>query len=213
MSVATEFPPTVYIPERARPAVRGGAVDGGPVDGGAVDGGGVARRPGESGRTAVRHLALVPAAVPSPAVPGAPGPRAAWLSARAVEDRVIGRRFADSTVDWPLTVTPARTPLHLTRHGVVVLLLAAVAAGLLLLAVARASAHGAAAGSSAGSSAGGTGSMPVAGSVMVQPGDTLWSIAQRIAPQRDPRQVVDKLRSLNQLHSVSLTPGQTLKVG
>jgi Tfp pilus assembly protein FimV len=39
---------------------------------------------------------------------------------------------------------------------------------------------------------------PVAGEVyVVQPGDTLWSIAAEIAPDRDPRAVVDALREAN----------------
>jgi hypothetical protein len=202
MSVATEFPPTVYIPERARSAVRG-AVEAGVVQVG------VAVEAGRAVGTdrAVRHLALVPAPAPAAAV-GAPARWVERLPGLAADERVAGRRFADSAVDWPLTVTPAAAPMRLTRRGVAVLLLATLAAGLLLLAVARASRPG-----TAGSAAGGTGSVPVAGSVQVQPGDTLWSIAQRVAPQRDPRQVVDKLRRLNHLHSVSLTPGQTLKVG
>jgi hypothetical protein len=42
------------------------------------------------------------------------------------------------------------------------------------------------------------GSGPVAGaSYVVQPGDTLWSIAATIAPDDDPREVVDALRSAN----------------
>ncbi|HEX6236135.1 MAG TPA: LysM domain-containing protein [Acidimicrobiales bacterium] len=32
---------------------------------------------------------------------------------------------------------------------------------------------------------------------VVQPGDTLWTIARRIAPDSDPRPVVDALRSAN----------------
>jgi LysM domain len=32
---------------------------------------------------------------------------------------------------------------------------------------------------------------------IVQPGDTLWSIASEIAPDRDPREVVDALREAN----------------
>lgn len=32
---------------------------------------------------------------------------------------------------------------------------------------------------------------------VVQPGDTLWSIATEVAPDRDPRPVVDALRSAN----------------
>ena len=39
---------------------------------------------------------------------------------------------------------------------------------------------------------------PVAGQeYVVQPGDTLWSIATEIAPDRDPRAVVDALRDAN----------------
>jgi hypothetical protein len=32
---------------------------------------------------------------------------------------------------------------------------------------------------------------------VVQPGDTLWSIAQRLAPDADPRPLVEELRDLN----------------
>lgn len=32
---------------------------------------------------------------------------------------------------------------------------------------------------------------------VVEPGDTLWTIARRIAPESDPRPVVDALRSAN----------------
>jgi Tfp pilus assembly protein FimV len=40
--------------------------------------------------------------------------------------------------------------------------------------------------------------MPVAGQrYIVQPGDTLWSIATEIAPDDDPRAVVDALRDAN----------------
>jgi hypothetical protein len=168
MSVATEFPPAVYIPERARPATGG----------------------------VPRHLALVPVVDRAPTaaprrlvVPGAGAP---------------ARPFGNSRLDWPLTVTPApaTAPLRLTRRGMLALVFATVLTGLVLLAVAWASAPG-----GAGAHTG------AAGSVMVQPGDTLWSIAQRTAPQRDPRQVVDQLRRLNHLNSVALTPGQTLKLG
>jgi nucleoid-associated protein YgaU len=41
-------------------------------------------------------------------------------------------------------------------------------------------------------------SVPVAGQhYVVQPGDTLWSIAAEIAPEEDPRVVVDALRRAN----------------
>jgi nucleoid-associated protein YgaU len=43
---------------------------------------------------------------------------------------------------------------------------------------------------------------------VVQPGDTLWSIARQLHPQDDPRPVVDQLAS--QLHGSSLQVGQRL---
>lgn len=159
MSVATEFPPEVYIPDRARRTMPGGPA-----------------------RSGARHLALVPAG-------GAGRPRT---------ERVA---MADGGLSWPIVVAPAATPLRLTRRGLAVVVLATITLGMLLLAVAHLSAGA--------PPAAGAGSL---GTVTVQPGDTLWSIAQRTAPNRDPRRVVDQLRQLNHLNSVSLTPGQTLKV-
>lgn len=57
----------------------------------------------------------------------------------------------------------------------------------------------------------GTGSSePVA--VVVGGGDTLWGIAQDIAPDRDPRSVVQQIRILNDLGSRSIVPGQSILV-
>ena len=44
----------------------------------------------------------------------------------------------------------------------------------------------------------------------VQPGDTLWSVAQRIAPDNDPREVVAQIRRINHLHTSALQAGQLL---
>ncbi|HEY8524009.1 MAG TPA: LysM peptidoglycan-binding domain-containing protein [Acidimicrobiales bacterium] len=42
------------------------------------------------------------------------------------------------------------------------------------------------------------GRAPVPGEVyVVQPGDTLWSIATAVAPDRDPRPIVDRLQEVN----------------
>lgn len=44
----------------------------------------------------------------------------------------------------------------------------------------------------------------------VQPGDTLWAVARRIAPQHDPREVVHQIRELNDLGTSQLQAGQQL---
>jgi hypothetical protein len=46
--------------------------------------------------------------------------------------------------------------------------------------------------------------------VQVQTGETLQHIAARVAPEAPVGQVVDRIRELNQLESVSLDAGQTL---
>jgi hypothetical protein len=47
-------------------------------------------------------------------------------------------------------------------------------------------------------------------SVVVEPGDTLWSIASSVARGEDVRDVVAQIRALNELHSADLMPGQVL---
>ena len=113
------------------------------------------------------------------------------------------RHFGDSGLDWPLTVSPAARPLRLTRRGLAAAVLGTVLLGALLLMVARLSAGTAQVAPS----------VPAGAVMTVQPGDTLWSIAQRAEPNSDPRPVVDHLRKVNHLNSVVLSPGQTLKVG
>lgn len=46
--------------------------------------------------------------------------------------------------------------------------------------------------------------------VVVQAGDSLWSIAERVAPERDPREVVTAVRELNGLRSNLIQPGQVV---
>lgn len=48
--------------------------------------------------------------------------------------------------------------------------------------------------------------------VVVRAGDTLWSIAHSVAPDRDPRDVVAALRARNHLSSAGLRPGERLAV-
>jgi Tfp pilus assembly protein FimV len=46
---------------------------------------------------------------------------------------------------------------------------------------------------------------------VVQPGDTLWSIARRVAPGQDPRPVVDRLIEANDLRG-GLQAGEELSI-
>ena len=48
--------------------------------------------------------------------------------------------------------------------------------------------------------------------VTVQSGDSLWSVASRLAPNADPRDVIADLVSLNGLSSAVVTPGQQLAI-
>lgn len=49
-------------------------------------------------------------------------------------------------------------------------------------------------------------------SVTVAAGDSLWSIAEQVAPGADPRDVVDAIARLNALEGVSVSAGQQLAI-
>lgn len=114
--------------------------------------------------------------------------------------RPVAERSATVTALHRPSDRSVAAPLRLTRRGVTAL---AAAVGLLavaLVALAWLSAPGAAASRS-----------PVPVSVTVRSGDTLWSIASRVAPEHDPRGEVAELQRLNHLSGVALVPGQVLK--
>lgn len=48
--------------------------------------------------------------------------------------------------------------------------------------------------------------------VVVQPGESLWKIAQAVAPQADPRATITAIRDLNGLGGNAVVPGQALIV-
>jgi predicted Zn-dependent protease len=48
--------------------------------------------------------------------------------------------------------------------------------------------------------------------VEVAPGETLWELAERVAPGSPPQQVVDRIRELNGIRGVTVHPGQPLIV-
>lgn len=94
------------------------------------------------------------------------------------------------------STTSTSRPVHLTRRGRVVVLLALVAvvfAGVSLLRTAT---------DTATADAGTV-------QVLVEQGDTLWEVAQRHAPESDPREVIAEIGTLNDL-SRGLRAGQLL---
>jgi hypothetical protein len=98
-----------------------------------------------------------------------------------------------------MSTTAQATHLTLTRRGraVIASVLAAgvLAAGLLI------ASPGAQAGADSGDGA------PV---YTVLAGETLWSIAQDVAPGQDPRVTIDQLMRTNKLASASIAPGDVL---
>jgi hypothetical protein len=88
------------------------------------------------------------------------------------------------------------SPVRLTRRGRRVLLgLLVVLAGLVALLVAQPG------------QAADTSPLP---SVVVRPGDTLWTIAGDYAPGRDRLGTIEDIRRLNHLDGYSLQPGRRL---
>lgn len=103
-------------------------------------------------------------------------------------------------------MTPA-TRLRVTRRGRRVL--AALAATPAIVALALALVLG---GGAALASRGAGASADAFTTVTVGAGESLWSIAQHVAPGSDPRDVVDAIVRLNALGGVTVTPGQRLAV-
>ena len=103
-----------------------------------------------------------------------------------------------------LGAAPA-TRLRLTRRGRRVLAFLASVPAIVGLSIAIISGGGALATSDSGAGA-------AFEKVTVMPGDTLWSIAESVAPQADPRDVVDAIMRLNALPSGSLDAGETIAI-
>jgi hypothetical protein len=119
------------------------------------------------------------------------------VPAPVVQVRPVGRRAVGQRV-----VRPAPGPLRLTRRGrLVSFATALLIAGVTLVGVA-----------SRAGSLHETAAVPasVPAQVVVAPGETLWSIAQRVAPDRDPRTVVAGIQRLNGLRTAEVHAGQTL---
>lgn len=92
--------------------------------------------------------------------------------------------------------------VRLTRRGRAVLVLLLAALLLAVFSVGQRDTQAASVGAGSGAAA------PAA--TTVQPGESLWSLAQRIAPDNDPREVIAQIRRLNDLDSADLQVGQHL---
>lgn len=92
--------------------------------------------------------------------------------------------------------------LRLTRRGRLLLLVTLVAVLFGAFSLGRAATQAAPVAGEAGPAA--------VTQATVQPGDSLWTLARRIAPENDPRDVVAQIRRLNDLTSSQLQPGQSL---
>lgn len=118
------------------------------------------------------------------------------------------RPLATVTVLCPPADTRSTAPLRLTHRGVVVLSFAVAVLGSALVWLAAASAPASAPRSTSGLVTGAGGHS----AVTVQSGDTLWSIASRVAPNRDPRVEVAALQQANGLHTSDVATGQLLRL-
>ena len=97
------------------------------------------------------------------------------------------------------TTAALHTPLTITRRGRMVIS-GVVASAIIALGLLFAS-PGAQAGADAGSEA------PV---YTVLAGETLWSIAEELAPRQDPRITIEQLMRANNLRSAEILPGDVL---
>jgi nucleoid-associated protein YgaU len=144
------------------------------------------------------------------AVPGAHGPRNvgpagdAPLRRHAAAGRHRGMPARDTRI------ASRRSTVRLTRRGRIVVATLLTALFLLLVALAwmvvaaraQAANHGLPQGAVYRNMT----------SVVVHPGQTLWSIASQAEPSADPRVVMQLIIELNALHGTSVVPGQHLWV-
>jgi len=152
------------------------------------------------------HLSLVPSDVPGEQDTLATLPLAAPRDPRPVAtDWSVPRVVVAAPTARP-AARPVRRPsssgVRLTRRGMAVVALGVAALAGILIGIAALSAPTGAAAPSAGTA-------PRV--VTVHAGDTLWSIASRVAPGADPRDEVAHLQQLNHLAGVALRPGQQLR--
>ncbi|KGJ79023.1 hypothetical protein GY21_06435 [Cryobacterium roopkundense] len=109
-----------------------------------------------------------------------------------------------------MSATLTTTKLRLTRRGrgvIMALVAAPVVAAAIVLALNGGGAFAAGAGPATGPLQTELVSFTY---VTVAAGESLWDVAQNIAPSKDPRDVIVEIMSLNQMPGDSVQPGQRL---
>lgn len=158
-----------------------------------------AARPSADVQGSVRPLTSVP--VLSGPVVAAPG------RLRTAPEAATGRAMPRTGLAPAGRAAEAVSPhrLRLTRRGRIVLAVLAVltVCGLFVAGASAAQASGPAAAH---------GAAGTARQVIVQPGDSLWSIARSAAPNADARAIVQEILQANRLNTASITAGQRLWV-
>ena len=154
--------------------------------------------------TAARVAAPRPPATRSPAaLPGmtqSPEPRAAETRPQAARAGVARSPEAG--------VRPVRTRVRLTRRGRMVI--AGLITASMVLVAALAWLAGTARADAAGSGVPSSAVYHSLRSVVVLPGQSLWSIATHYEPGSDPRNVIQQIIDLNALSGTSVQPGEHL---
>ena len=108
----------------------------------------------------------------------------------------------------PMRASAAHPPeqtVRVTRRGRLVLLGLVVALAFALVSLGQVAAQ-------AGSPDAAADSGAVSSTYVVQPGETLWVIAERLDPDVDPRETVARIVAMNDLPSSSVLVGQELLI-
>jgi Tfp pilus assembly protein FimV len=130
-------------------------------------------------------------------------PMSATLTTQITTPTAPRRLTADSVRRRPAARSPRPAPVRLTRRGRLILVLTMMA---VLVAVGLVLGHGSSQAAGRGNAA------ATSQTLTVRPGETLWSVAARIAPHSDPRLVVADIESRNHLGGVEVRAGQQLRV-
>lgn len=186
-----------------------------------------------------RHLTVVsppqPSKAATPAATGAAPAQGHAVPPNARGAQTVPRQAAGSSVTRPETARPGaaqaggarpgaarpgaatletaqarpvRTRVRLTRRGRIVVA-TLITAGVVLVA-ALAWLAGTTRAEAAGSGSPASAVYHSLRSVVVQPGESLWTIATQADPAGDPRTVMQEIVDINALHGTSVQPGQRL---